>query len=150
VLAHLNAMFQMENHNGMFFTIWYGVYSRRTRVLTYASAGHHPAYLVSSDRASVTPLRTAGPLVGVLEEHDFEEASTDLPDGASLHIFSDGVFEIEDRQGRQLGLGDFLPFLGQPAVEGRSEAQRIYQSVRELARPGPLDDDFSYLVVRFQ
>ena len=24
VLNRLNAMFQMENHNGMFFTIWYG------------------------------------------------------------------------------------------------------------------------------
>jgi len=45
VLGRLNAMFQMENHNGMFFTIWYGVYDRATE-LVYASAGHHPAYLV--------------------------------------------------------------------------------------------------------
>jgi hypothetical protein len=48
-----------------------------------------------------------------------------------------------------LGLNDFLPTLKQAAVEGRSEPQRIYQSVRENSRPGPLDDDFSYLVVRF-
>jgi sigma-B regulation protein RsbU (phosphoserine phosphatase) len=150
VLSHLNAMFQMESHNGMFFTIWYGVYNRRSRTLTYASAGHHPAYLVSSDRTLVTPLRTPGPLIGVLEDHSFAEASMELPEAGALHIFSDGVFEIEDRQGRQLGLSDFLPVLGQPAVEGRSEVQRIYQTVRQTARPGPLDDDFSYLVVNFQ
>jgi serine phosphatase RsbU (regulator of sigma subunit) len=150
VLSALNNMFQMENHNGMFFTIWYGVYSRSQRSLTYASAGHHPAYLVSADRATVTPLITGGPMVGALEEFEFEEAGTTVGKGASLHIFSDGVFEIEDRKGKQLGLKDFLPTLKQPGVEGRNEPQRIYQSVREIARPGPLDDDFSYLVVKFQ
>jgi sigma-B regulation protein RsbU (phosphoserine phosphatase) len=143
-------MFQMENHNGMFFTIWYGVYSRSRRTLTYASAGHHPAYLLSADRSTLTPLTTAGPLVGALEEFAFEETGTTVSKGSSLHLFSDGVFEIEDRKGRQLGLNDLLPVLRQPSVEGRSEPQRIYQSVREVARPGPLDDDFSYLVVKFQ
>jgi len=59
------------------------------------------------------------------------------------------VFEIADKEGMQLGLSDFLPLLNQPPVEGRSEPQRIYQIVRNTSRPGPLDDDFSYLVVKF-
>jgi serine phosphatase RsbU (regulator of sigma subunit) len=150
VLAGLNAMFQMENHNGMFFTIWYGVYDPKNHALTYASGGHHPAFVVGPDRQSVTPLRTDGPLIGALEDIEFSEGQAELPKGASLHIFSDGVFEIEDREGTQLGLQDFLPVLAQEAVEGRSEPQRIFQNVRERARPGPLDDDFSYLVLHFQ
>jgi serine phosphatase RsbU (regulator of sigma subunit) len=148
VLSRLNAMFQIENHNGMFFTIWYGVYSRSKRTLVYASGGHHPAYLVSSDRKRVTPLTTQGPLVGVQEERRFDEARVEVPPGSSLHLFSDGVFEIADKQDRQLGLSDFLPLLNQPPAEGRSEPQRVYQIVRTTARPGPLDDDFSYLVVK--
>jgi serine phosphatase RsbU (regulator of sigma subunit) len=150
VLGRLNAMFQMENHNGMFFTIWYGVYDRRQQRLVYASAGHHPAYLVSADQARAIPLKTDGPLIGVMEEFDFEECSAEVPEGATLHLFSDGVFEVDDEKGRQLGLSNLLPLLQQPPVEGRSEPQRIYQSVREFARSGPLDDDFSYLVVKFQ
>ena len=149
VLSRLNAMFQMENHNGMFFTIWYGVYNRPQRTLVYASGGHHPAYLVSSDRKRVTPLTTQGPLIGVQEERRFDEARVEVPPGSSLHLFSDGVFEIADKQDRQLGLNDFLPLLNQAPTEGRSEPQRIYQIVRTTARPGPLDDDFSYLVVKF-
>ena len=150
VLGRLNAMFQMENHNGMFFTIWYGVYDRRQQKLVYASAGHHPAYLVSSDRSQLTPLKTNGPLIGVMEELSLQEGSTKIPDGSSLHLFSDGVFEVDDDHGGQLGLTNLLPLLQQPPTEGRSEPQRIYQSVREFARSGPLDDDFSYLVVNFQ
>jgi len=149
VLSRLNAMFQMENHNGMFFTIWYGVYNRPKRTLVYASGGHHPAYLVSSDRKAVTPLTTQGPLIGVQDDKRFDEAHVHVPPGSSLHLFSDGIFEIADKEGRQLGLSDFLPLLNQPPVEGRSEPQRVYQIVRTTARPGPLDDDFSYLVVKF-
>jgi serine phosphatase RsbU (regulator of sigma subunit) len=148
VLGRLNAMFQMENHNGMFFTIWYGVFRLSDRTLRFASGGHHPAYLVSSDRNKILPLKTAGPLIGVAEDYLFEEASIGVPAGSALHIFSDGVFEIADRSGRQLGLTEFLPLLEQPAIEGRSEPQRLYQTVRAYARPGPLDDDFSYLVVK--
>jgi hypothetical protein len=46
-------------------------------------------------------------------------------------------------------LEDFLPLLKEPSVEGRSEPQRLYQTIRAQARPGPLDDDFSYLVVKY-
>lgn len=149
VLNRLNAMFQMENHNGMFFTIWYGVYNRVDRSLVYSSGGHHPAYVVAPDRKSFAPLTTAGPLIGVQEDKRYTEAQTSIAAGSSLHLFSDGVFEIVDKQARELGLKDFLPLLHQPPVEGRSEPQRIYQTVRNTARPGPLDDDFSYLVMKF-
>jgi serine phosphatase RsbU (regulator of sigma subunit) len=150
VLASLNAMFRMEDHNDMFFTMWYGVYDKASRNLVYASAGHHAAYLVSSDRVTVTPLKADGPIAGVFEDRRFGEESAQIPKGASLHVFSDGVFEIEDKKGTQLTLHEFLPTLNQAAVEGRSEPQRIYQSVRAKSRPGPLDDDFSYLVVKYQ
>jgi serine phosphatase RsbU (regulator of sigma subunit) len=149
VLGQLNAMFQMENHNGMFFTIWYGVYNTAKRRLTFASGGHHPAYLVSADRKTVTPLKTEGPMIGAVDDYVFAEDSIDVPPGAAVHIFSDGVFEIIDKHGNQQGLNDFLPLLEKPAAEGRSEPQRIYQIVREEARPGPLDDDYSYLVAKF-
>ena len=149
VLTRLNQMFQMEHHNGMFFTIWYGVYNRIERTMVYASGGHHPAYLVSADRKQLSPFATKGPLIGVTDEARFPEAEARISAGAALHVFSDGVFEIADKQGRQLGLSDFLPLLNQPAVEGRSEPQRVYQTVRNAARPGPLDDDFSYLVIKF-
>src|SRR6185369_13587849 len=66
VLASLNAMFQMDRHDGMIFTMWYGVYHVPQRILRYASAGHHPAYLVA-DGAS-TPLRTRGLTIGAMPD----------------------------------------------------------------------------------
>ena len=48
VLNALNAAFDMDKQNGMYFTLWYGVYDRKTRTLSYASGGHPPAMLVAT------------------------------------------------------------------------------------------------------
>ncbi|MCF7765196.1 MAG: response regulator [Verrucomicrobia bacterium] len=46
VLRALNEAFAMERHHNLYFTIWYGVFQRSSRRLTYASGGHPPALLL--------------------------------------------------------------------------------------------------------
>jgi serine phosphatase RsbU (regulator of sigma subunit) len=70
-----------------------------------------------------------------------------VPSGASLYLFSDGVFEIVTNEGLEWRLSDFIPHLLQPREP--SESQRLFRAVRKLARPGGLDDDFSLLVLTF-
>ena len=58
----------MDQQNGLFFTIWYGIYHRPTRRLDYAGGGHPPALLLTGP----TPdhgqgnleLDSGGPMVG--------------------------------------------------------------------------------------
>lgn len=163
VIAGLNARFQMHRNNDLFFTIWYGVYDIVDRVLIFASGGHHAAYLLPADTAAWAPLPllTENPIVGMLPDPEIVAAEVEVPPGSTLHLFSDGVFEVVDRQGRQLGLEDILPML--PVVTaaaigtGRAadatavsdEPRRLYDRIRAIARPGQLDDDFSALVFRF-
>ena len=47
VSAALNNAFQMDQQNGLFFTIWYGVYHKPTRRIDYAGGGHPPALLLT-------------------------------------------------------------------------------------------------------
>jgi len=147
VLASLNAMFQMDRHDGMIFTMWYGVYDVSSRMLRYASAGHHPAYLVADGTS--TSLRTRGLTIGAMPDMPYRTAETTVPAGSSLYLFSDGVFEIVTKEQRQWGLDDFIPLLTQSSQDGLPESQRLYRAVKGVARPGPLDDDFSLLVVTF-
>jgi hypothetical protein len=149
VLNTLNALFQMEQHADMYFTIWYGVYDQGTRRLDFASGGHHPAYLVTPERQEVIPLRTRNPLIGAVPGKTFEVDSIAVPPGSSIYVFSDGVFEIVTTDGAQWGLRDFLPLILQPPVTGLGESQRLFQEVTKMARPGGLDDDFSMVVLTF-
>jgi serine phosphatase RsbU (regulator of sigma subunit) len=149
VLASLNARFQMTAHNGLFFTMWYGVYDTRDRSLTCGSAGHHPAYLVPPDKDAAQPLGTPALMIGVTPDVDYDVQRTTIPPGASLFVFSDGVFEIVTNEEQRWGLSEFLPLLLEPTVAEVPEPERIYRAVRTAAKPGPLDDDFSLLAVRF-
>lgn len=57
VLAALNDSFRMEDHSGMYFTIWYSIYWPSSSQLAFAAAG--PAYRRRS-RAAPAAFRTAG------------------------------------------------------------------------------------------
>jgi serine phosphatase RsbU (regulator of sigma subunit) len=149
VIAGLNARFQMHRNNDLFFTIWYGVYNVIERALVFAAAGHHAAYLLPADNVSwpALPLITRNPIVGMLPDPEIATAEVEVPPGSTLHLFSDGVFEVTDREGRQLGLDDILPML--PLATNPDQPRKLYDRIRAIARPGPLDDDFSALVFRF-
>ena len=149
VVQRLNTLFQMEDHSHMYFTLWYGVFRAATRVLSYCSAGQHPAYLVHANAAAPQPLRTPNPPVGVTATHHYRADSTAVPPDATLYLFSDGVFEIDTLSGERWDLNDLLPKLLEAAVPELGETQRIYQSVQNVARRGPFEDDFSVLVTRF-
>jgi serine phosphatase RsbU (regulator of sigma subunit) len=149
VLRSLNAMFQMESHGGMYFSMWYGTYQLASRELHYASAGHHPSYLTHGPRGAMQPLQTRNLVIGALPEAEFVPARVDVAPDSTLYVFSDGVFEIVTKEGTQWGLQDFLPLLTQAPPSDGSEPERLYRAVLDAARPGALDDDFSMLIVTF-
>lgn len=150
VLAALNEMFQMDSSGGMYFTIWYGVFDLETRRLKYASAGHPPALLAAAPGAAPTPLRTPNPIIGAIPGLDFVSTEMDMPTGASLYVFSDGVFEITDVAGREWTLRDFEALIAKGRRPDTPEPRRLFQEVQAAAQPGGFDDDFTLLVLTFQ
>jgi len=146
VLRAMNAVFQMDEHNGLFFTLWYGVYDRSARTLHYASAGQHPAYL--AHQGALAPLATRAPPVGMSPAARFSAAAALVPAGARLHLFSDGAFEVTRADGAPGGIDDFLALLLQPGRD-MPEPDRLFEDLRELTGRRPFDDDVSILTLHF-
>jgi len=149
VLRHLNHMFQMDEHGGMYFTLWYGVYDAQRSVLGFASAGHHPAYLIPPERGAPMALQTRNVPIGAFPDVRFKSDSIPVTRGSVLHLFSDGVFEITTTSGAQARLEDMLPLLLEPARDGLDEPSRMYETIRARARDGSIEDDFSFMTVTF-
>ncbi len=147
VVRSLNRMFPMELHNALFFTIWYGVYDVEQRMMTFATGGHHPAYLLPPAPLQPVALATRNPSIGIVPDREMAAARVSVPPGSALHLFSDGVFEIVDRAGRQWELEQVLALL--PDASAPGGPRRLYDTVRAAARVGPLEDDFSVVVLRF-
>ena len=149
VMARLNDSFPMQTHDGLHFTAWYWVYETATRRLTWCAAGTHPAWLVGRRAGGFRPLPSENPPIGQARPARYTVARTQVPADAMLYMFSDGAFDVEDRDGRRWAIEDFVDRIRAPPMPGVTEPQRLYSAVREAARPGPLDDDFSLVVVHF-
>ena len=147
VLTALNTMFQMEQHNNLYFTIWYGVYNQSAGRLHYASAGHPPAFLFAADTEEA--LMTPNMVIGGMAESNYQSAALEIKRPARLYVFSDGVYEIKQPDGAMWNLEGLRQFLRQPPVVASSELEKLYQLAQEMSGSQTLDDDFSILKITF-
>jgi sigma-B regulation protein RsbU (phosphoserine phosphatase) len=116
VLSRLNDAFRMQDHGGKFFTIWYGVYKPSTRTLRWAGGGHPPAQLfVPGEPAQ--ELASCGPMPGVLPDLVYETRTAQVPPGARLLVFSDGLYELRLHDESVLTFPDLMHDL-EVAVKG--------------------------------
>jgi sigma-B regulation protein RsbU (phosphoserine phosphatase) len=148
VLCALNQTFQVEDQNGLYFTIWYGVYHRPTGTLRYAAAGHPPPILVrgpKEQRGKAELLQSVGCPVGFLPDPGYESREVMLPSPSRLFIFSDGAYEIMRPDGTMLEAEEFEEILTRPVPEGASELAELLRLAQEFHGSKELDDDFSII-----
>ncbi len=148
VLAGLNDTFQMEKHNDLYFTIWYGVYDRTTRTLAYASGGHPPALLVQSSGEAVE-CATRGMIIGGMPDMEFPSQTVRLDTPATLYTYSDGVYEVETPQGVMWTFQEYKDYLLASRKTEKDELQALYDHVMSMHTGTTLEDDFSILRVDF-
>jgi len=152
VLGALSEAFDMEKQNNTYFTMWYGVYDRRERLLTYASGGHPPAILLSGSspaEAEVHLLSTDGFVVGGLPGVAYHSGSQTVGAFGKLFVYSDGVYEIKKTDGTWWLVEEFVEFMSRPSEAGRSDIDRLVDQVRRLSGSETMEDDFTMLEVLF-
>jgi sigma-B regulation protein RsbU (phosphoserine phosphatase) len=144
VLAGLNRAFPMARNNEKYFTIWYGIYRQSSRILTYASGGHHAAILFAGTGADLQRLQTGGPVIGVVQNLKYPSAQIVIPSPAELYVFSDGVYEIARTDGTWQSWDEFSKFL----QENDPSISQIVKRMREMHGAEEFEDDFSLLKMK--
>jgi sigma-B regulation protein RsbU (phosphoserine phosphatase) len=154
VLSALNRAFQMDQQNDMYFTIWYGVFDRPNRRISYAGGGHPPALLLSGvDDAErrVHLLDSNGLAIGMFPDIDYETQVHVLEDGPqSLFFYSDGVYELVRPDGSMWSFDAFADFMKAPVPDGLHQVDRVIENSREIQGKDDFVDDFSVVEVRLQ
>jgi serine phosphatase RsbU (regulator of sigma subunit) len=135
----------------MMATCLYAAYNPADRMCTFAKAGHLPPVLYAPDRpgtsgqweARLLELPSGAPLgVGGVA---FEERRIEMPGGAMLVMFTDGL--IETRGGDiSEGLRQLCDLLSSTAQPG-SSLEELCDGIIEALGPGP-DDDLALLAAR--
>jgi serine phosphatase RsbU (regulator of sigma subunit)/anti-sigma regulatory factor (Ser/Thr protein kinase) len=148
VLGNLNAAFPMEQHNDMYFTAWYGVYTRSTGTLRFACGGHPPAVLIAAD-GSFQNLSAKGAVVGAFPKPTYETASVTVARGSRLYLFSDGTYEIDRPDSTMMTHEEFSLILRDSAESGCTKLEAIVNEVRRQQGKNDFADDFSLVEFRF-
>ena len=150
VLSDLNNTFQMSVHNEMYFTIWYGVYDKKTHQLVYASGGHPPAVLISNQEIpKIKLLRTDGLPIGMMPDINYQQQICEIDTNSRLYLFSDGVYEIAQKDDHIWGVNALIDTFIRTPSDRSSRIDYILASVKEAANNRPFDDDLSLLEVEF-
>ena len=153
VLTALNKAFQMDQQNGLFFTIWYGIYHKTTRKLDYSGGGHPPALLLTGptrETARQLELDSNGPMIGADIDIEYRTSTCQVEPYALLSLYSDGAFEVERLDGSTWPFGDFVSFMS--TVERTPETPGMDRLIRyacELKGCEEFADDLSIVEFHF-
>lgn len=149
VMGALNLAFQMSKHNNLYFTLWYGVFDRRTRRLRYSSGGHPPALLFTGAQPPVQ-LMTKNFFIGGFAKVVYDSAEVEVSANSRLYLFSDGVYEVERPDESMWSLEELQEYLsGQPAQTDGEEMDALYKILQQMHASEILEDDFSIVRVDF-
>ncbi|BAY24621.1 two-component response regulator [Calothrix sp. NIES-2100] len=153
VLQDLNQVFQMDQHNSQYFTIWYGVFNLSSYQLTYSSAGHPPALLLSPSNDSgleVKQLIIRGLPIGAFTQAQYHNAVCDIPSGSKLYVFSDGVYEVEQSDGNMWNFNSFIDLLTVCNQEFYTDISQVLETIKKVTGSQIFNDDCSLLEIEFK
>jgi sigma-B regulation protein RsbU (phosphoserine phosphatase) len=150
LLDDLNELlFDDLNGADLFITMFYLVFDRMTRRLTYANAGHNPALLARQESDQCAPLDAEGLVLGVKRGIVFEERSVLLKPGDTVLLYTDGVTEARNASGEMFGTDRLSALL----IEHRERAPEelidcLIGTVRDFVGATGLSDDTSMVVLK--
>ena len=144
VLSRLDLQVQHFDQQGMVATVQLAVFEPSLRRLQLSSAGHLPPVLAVAGQPAALLEVPTDPPVGVTGEQRRRATTIDVPPGASLCFYTDGLVE---RRGTSLDVG--LKRLCEAVVAGPVESVCI-SVMGQLIGDNPPGDDVALLAMRRQ
>ncbi|WP_010039727.1 PP2C family protein-serine/threonine phosphatase [Gemmata obscuriglobus] len=146
VLSEMNTRLQ-GLADDRFVTAFYGVLNRRTRVLTYASAGHPYPLRFVARTGTVQPLSAQGFLLGIVPDEQYRERTVQLEPGDRLCFYTDGLVEARDDRGEGYGTDRLEAALtAGGALSAQLLLDRLLADQKQFRGDQKLSDDVTLVV----
>jgi phosphoserine phosphatase RsbU/P len=149
VVARVNVELCRDNASLIFVTLFFAMLDLPSRTLSYCNAGHNLPYVVDGGGV-VAPLGEArGKPLGIRRDFAYATAAHPLTPGDCLYLFTDGITEASDAEGRlfeEPRLEESLrATAGAPA---RAIVEATIARVREFVGDTPQSDDIAAMAIR--
>ena len=129
---------------GMFVTMVIGIYDSNKKELLISNAGHEPP-LIFSKKENFSNFEEAGPPLGIAPKYKFSEKLISFKE-SSMYIFTDGITEMKDANGKMLGQEGFQDYIKK--YQQIPNSQRLSKIIENLVQSGRIQkDDFTIVAI---
>jgi len=149
MVARLNDLLVESTNSEKYTTFFYGELEPNNGRITYTNGGHNPPILIHNDGFS-EEFTVGGPVIGALENSEYEEQSVQLVAGDLLVLYTDGVTEAQSPEGQYYEVEGLMDILSKR--DKNATADEIIQMIRDdvlaFTDHQELQDDFTIVIVK--
>ncbi len=128
-------------------TLFIAIFDSKEKTLLYLNAGHQPAILANGGEYSL--LKKGCTVLGMFEElPKIEVGHIELKEESKLLCFTDGLSELEDRQGNHLEAEGLLELMRENK-KPEDLKTAIEKKIESFKKRSGITDDVTFLVAEF-
>lgn len=148
LVARLNVQICRHSPGTRFITLFYAVYNPSTGALSYVNAGQNPPFIRRAD-GRFERLTATGVALGMSDHAAFGARETLVAPGDLLILYSDGITEAEDPEGRPFEEAGLQAVVTRYVADPPAElGARVLQAVEAHARHSRFFDDLTILILK--
>jgi sigma-B regulation protein RsbU (phosphoserine phosphatase) len=149
-MEEVNDCLCANNKNGMFVTVFAGILTLSTGILTYVNAGHCKPVVCKKDGSCVYEEHYGGFVLAGMENEIYTQNFLALEEGDTLLLYTDGVIEATSAAKELYGEERLLQFAeDHNGLSPREMLEDLWESVEEWQKDAEQFDDVTMLAVTY-
>jgi phosphoserine phosphatase RsbU/P len=130
-----------------FITLFWMLLNNKKKTITYVNAGHVEPFLISGD--TVRRLDKGGILTGFVPTAPYEMETVELKPGDIIAAFTDGVSDVENKDGEEFGVDAIAKCLQNNRHLSAPELNSLlFKTVDDFSQKKKFKDDFTSIILK--
>ena len=148
-LFTINKLLCKNNESNMFVSLFVGLLNVVTGELNYVNGGHNPPLLARKNNPFELLKVPHNILLGIYDDAQYELAHTQLQEGDTLVLYTDGVTEAENNQQAFFSLERTIDTLASTASDVRTLVNTLSNEINEFCGIQPKSDDITIFALQY-
>lgn len=145
IISRLNEEFSKIIETEHYVTACYAVFNFETMTCCYCNAGHPPQLLAHVD-GTFTELEANNPIIGLLDDCEYEETTVPFEGGDTICFYTDGIIEARDGRNVLFGIEGVKQSLTAASTESLDGmADRLITDLIQFMKDPYFEDDITML-----
>lgn len=150
LLSEINKKMRSVLLDTQYITAFYFIYDKQESVLKYTNAGHTRALFYRSSEGKILGLDTFGFFVGISDNTEYEEKKIKVQKGDRLIIYTDGITETKNMDGKEFGEIGLAKFIKEKSnIHGDQFCLELFNTINSYRGKNPINDDIAFLNIEF-